>query len=90
MPLDQLVRLGIGYVPQVDDVFDPLKVSENLSMGGYLLPRGARVARMEEVLAIFPVLRDMLSRPAGTSREMAEVFPGGPGARAEEGQWEQP
>jgi hypothetical protein len=35
--LDQLVRLGIGYVPQVDDVFDPLKVSENLTMGGYLL-----------------------------------------------------
>jgi branched-chain amino acid transport system ATP-binding protein len=65
-PLDQLVRLGIGYVPQVDDVFDPLKVSENLSMGGYLLPRGERVARMEEVLAIFPVLRNMLNRYVGT------------------------
>jgi len=65
-PLDQLVRLGIGYVPQVDDVFDPLKVSENLNMGGYLLPRGERVARVEEVLAIFPVLRNMLSRRVGT------------------------
>ena len=65
-PLDQLVRLGIGYVPQVDDVFDPLKVSENLNMGGYLLPRGERVARVEEVLAIFPVLRNMISRRVGT------------------------
>jgi branched-chain amino acid transport system ATP-binding protein len=65
-PLDQLVRLGIGYVPQVDDVFDPLKVSENLNMGGYLLPRKERPARMEEVLAIFPVLRSMLNRYVGT------------------------
>jgi len=47
--LDQLVRLGIGYVPQVDDVFDPLKVSENLNMGGYLLGKADRIARMEEV-----------------------------------------
>ena len=66
MPLDQLVRLGIGYVPQVDGVFDPLKVSENLSMGGYLLPRGERTARMEEVLAIFPTLRSKLNRYAAT------------------------
>ncbi len=65
-PLDHLVRLGIGYVPQVDDVFDPLKVSENLNMGGYLLPKGERTARMEEVLAIFPTLRSKLNRDVGT------------------------
>jgi ABC-type branched-subunit amino acid transport system ATPase component len=64
--LDHLVRLGIGYVPQVDDVFDPLKVSENLNMGGYLLPRGERTARIEEVLAIFPTLRSKLNRYVGT------------------------
>jgi ABC-type branched-subunit amino acid transport system ATPase component len=64
--LDQLVRLGIGYVPQVDDVFDPLKVSENLNMGGYLLGRADRVARMEEVLTIFPPLRSRLNRYVGT------------------------
>jgi len=64
--LDQLVRLGIGYVPQVDDVFDPLKVSENLNMGGYLLGKADRIARMEEVLAIFPALRSKLNRYVGT------------------------
>lgn len=64
--LDQLVRLGIGYVPQVDDVFDPLKVSENLNMGGYLLGKADRIARMEEVLAIFPALRSRLNRYVGT------------------------
>ena len=65
-PLDQLVRLGVGYVPQVDDVFDPLKVSENLNMGGYLLGKADRIARMEEVLAIFPALRSKLNRYVGT------------------------
>jgi ABC-type branched-subunit amino acid transport system ATPase component len=65
-PLDQLVRLGIGYVPQVDDVFDPLKVSENLNMGGYLLGKADRIARLEEVLAIFPALRSRLNRYVGT------------------------
>jgi ABC-type branched-subunit amino acid transport system ATPase component len=65
-PLDQLVRRGIGYVPQVDDVFDPLKVSENLNMGGYLLGKSERMARMEEVLTIFPALRSKLNRYVGT------------------------
>ncbi len=32
--LEKLARLGIGYVPQVDDVFDGLRVRENLDMGG--------------------------------------------------------
>ncbi len=64
--LDHLVRRGIGYVPQVDDVFDPLKVSENLNMGGYLLGKAERAARMEEVLVIFPALRSRLNRYVGT------------------------
>jgi ABC-type branched-subunit amino acid transport system ATPase component len=64
--LDHLVRRGIGYVPQVDDVFDPLKVSENLNMGGYLLGKAERAARMDEVLAIFPALRSRLGRYVGT------------------------
>jgi ABC-type branched-subunit amino acid transport system ATPase component len=65
-PLQQLVRLGIGYVPQVDDVFDSLKVSENLLMGGYLLAKADRGQRMDEVLDIFPALRTRLHQYVGT------------------------
>ncbi|MGH3200295.1 MAG: ABC transporter ATP-binding protein [Streptosporangiaceae bacterium] len=65
-PLDHLARHGIGYVPQVDDVFDPLKVVENLNMGGYLLSKAERAARMAEVLEIFPALRSRLNRYVGT------------------------
>lgn len=66
VPLQRLVRLGIGYVPQVDDVFDSLKVSENLLMGGYLLAKAKRGQRMDEVLDIFPALRRRLHQYVGT------------------------
>jgi ABC-type branched-subunit amino acid transport system ATPase component len=62
---EDVARAGVGYVPQVDDVFAPLTVRENLEMGGYLLPAGQVRARIEEVIATFPRLGAMLSRPAG-------------------------
>ena len=37
-PPEDLARRGVGYVPQVQDIFEPLTVLENLEMGGYLLP----------------------------------------------------
>ena len=62
---EEVARAGVGYVPQVDDVFAPLSVRENLEMGGYLLPRKDIAARIEHVLAVFPRLSTMLQRPAG-------------------------
>jgi ABC-type branched-subunit amino acid transport system ATPase component len=62
---EQLARAGVGYVPQVDDVFAPLTVRENLEMGGFLLPRGELAGRIEHVVTVFPRLGGMLRRPAG-------------------------
>jgi ABC-type branched-subunit amino acid transport system ATPase component len=62
---EQMARAGVGYVPQVDDVFAPLTVRENLEMGGYLLARAERPERIDHVLTIFPRLGSMLRRPAG-------------------------
>ena len=62
---EDVARAGVGYVPQVDDVFAPLTVRENLEMGGYLLPSSQVRARVEEVIATFPRLGSMLSRQAG-------------------------
>ncbi len=65
LPSEEVARAGIGYVPQVDDVFAPLTVRENLEMGGYLLS-GHRVAeRIDRVLTVFPRLGQMLTRRAG-------------------------
>jgi branched-chain amino acid transport system ATP-binding protein len=65
-PLELLVRRGIGYVPQVDDAFPNLRVSENLEMGGYLLKPKVRAIRREHVLGIFPQLRGLLDRYVAT------------------------
>jgi ABC-type branched-subunit amino acid transport system ATPase component len=62
---EDVARAGVGYVPQVDDVFPPLTVKENLEMGGYLLPRRKVSGRIEEVVGVFPRLAGMLGRRAG-------------------------
>lgn len=62
---ENMARAGVGYVPQVDDIFAPLTVRENLEMGGYLLERRQVPARLEHVLGVFPRLGGMLRRPAG-------------------------
>ena len=62
---EEVARAGVGYVPQVDDVFPPLTVRENLEMGGYLLPRKEVGGHIERVVTIFPRLGAMLGRHAG-------------------------
>ena len=58
-------RGGVGYVPQVDDVFAPLTVRENLEMVGYLLAGREVSQRIEGVVSVFPRLGQMLTRRAG-------------------------
>jgi ABC-type branched-subunit amino acid transport system ATPase component len=62
---ERIAMLGVGYVPQIDDVFPPLSVKENLEIGGYLLPRQDVAGRIEAVLEFFPRLKTMMSRKAG-------------------------
>jgi len=64
-PSENLARIGVGYVPQVDDVFATLTVRENLEMGGYLLAQRDVPDRITHVLEVFPRLRTMLTRRAG-------------------------
>ena len=64
MRANLLARRGLGYVPQVNDVFDTLTVADNLAMGGYLLPRADVPRRTDAVLEVFPALKRMLKRTA--------------------------
>jgi ABC-type branched-subunit amino acid transport system ATPase component len=74
---EKLARLGLGYVPQNYDVFDPLTVLENLEMGGYLMKRHAIKERIEEVVAVLPALGNLMKRRAvklsGGERKMVAV-----------------
>jgi branched-chain amino acid transport system ATP-binding protein len=63
-PAHELVRRGVGYVPQVRNVFPRLTIDDNLRMGAYLDP--ARLARgRERVFALFPRLAQRRRHVAG-------------------------
>jgi ABC-type branched-subunit amino acid transport system ATPase component len=64
-PPEAVARAGVGYVPQIDDVFAPLTVRENLEMGGYLLRPAQVRERIDQVVGVFPRLGSMLTRQAG-------------------------
>src|SRR3989442_81769 len=46
MKANNLAKRGLGYVPQVNDVFETLSVLDNLAIGGYLLSRPCAARRM--------------------------------------------
>jgi branched-chain amino acid transport system ATP-binding protein len=76
-PPEDLAKRGVGYVPQVQDIFEPLSVRENLEMGGYLLKDSAIEARIKEICDVFPLLAPMMRRRAdklsGGERKMLAI-----------------
>ena len=65
MAPEEIVREGVGYVPQTDNVFGTLSIDENLRMGGV-----ARDSGLEEVLDTlyerFPLLQEKKKANART------------------------
>ena len=61
---DRIVRLGMCYVPQTDNVFPSLTVEENLEMGAFVLS-GPTKERKERVYALFPRLAERRRQRAG-------------------------
>ncbi|HEX6337998.1 MAG TPA: ABC transporter ATP-binding protein [Jiangellaceae bacterium] len=62
---DQLVRKGVGYVPQVDNVFPSLTIEENLEMGIYHEPKKFN-ERFDFVASLFPALADRRKQRTGS------------------------
>jgi branched-chain amino acid transport system ATP-binding protein len=64
---DQLLALGICYVPQERTVFPTMTVRENLNMGAYSVNDKELVtARLDRVMELFPILGERKSQIAGT------------------------
>jgi branched-chain amino acid transport system ATP-binding protein len=57
-------RLGIGYVPQHDNVFGQLSVLDNLNIG--MVKTGRRQLSLDRVFDLFPKLKTRLAQPAGS------------------------
>lgn len=65
MTAHELVSRGIGYVPQNNNVFPSLTVSENLEMGVFLRPKKFK-AQLSFVCEMFPRLAERLNQRAGS------------------------
>lgn len=63
-PTEEIVRHGLGYVPQVANVFPSMTVYENLEIGCFVQP-AAFASGLPKVLDLFPDLRPALRRKAG-------------------------
>ncbi len=65
LPVDRIVRLGLGYVPEERRIFTELTVSENMIVGQRPPRPGLPTWTEARVLELFPNLAGMLMRPAG-------------------------
>jgi ABC-type branched-subunit amino acid transport system ATPase component len=61
-----VVRRGVGYVAQRDNVFATMSVRENLELGALALRDGDHSARTAAMLELFPRLAERRGQPAGT------------------------
>jgi len=61
---DRIVRKGISYVPQVDNVFPSLTIQENLEMGAFIRDDDYS-QRLDEVYDLFPILRERSKQKVG-------------------------
>ncbi|TPE50799.1 ABC transporter ATP-binding protein [Amaricoccus solimangrovi] len=58
------VRRGMGFVPQVNNVFASMSVAENLEMGAFIREDDYSET-MEQVFSLFPILYEKRAQAAG-------------------------
>ena len=66
MDAEDIVKMGIGHVPEWRRIFSELTVYENLLMGGFLLKDNDLLhERMEKAFQHFPILKKRKTQQAG-------------------------
>jgi branched-chain amino acid transport system ATP-binding protein len=64
---EEIVRLGIVYVPEEKMLFRPLAVEENLMLGAYILKDPRQIQEnLDFVYTLFPRLKERRLQPAST------------------------
>jgi branched-chain amino acid transport system ATP-binding protein len=62
----EIVRAGIALVAEGRQLFPQMTVTENLELGGWLVPKAERAQRIEDAFKLFPKLRERAQQLAGT------------------------
>lgn len=72
----EIIKKGLSYVPQTENIFSKLTVKENLEMGGYILDDIPQ-ERYEYIYNLFPILekrkRDLASELSGGQQQMLAI-----------------
>mgnify|MGYP003312380093 CR=1 FL=1 len=63
-PTHEIVREGVGYVPQVENVFPSLTIEENLEIGSWTLNSNIKES-ISKVFQDFPMLKERRKDKAG-------------------------
>ncbi|MDQ0315384.1 ABC transporter ATP-binding protein [Amorphus orientalis] len=63
---NQIIRRGMAFVPQTENIFARLTIRENLQLAAQILPAGEREARIDAMFAQFSDLAARPNRPAGS------------------------
>jgi branched-chain amino acid transport system ATP-binding protein len=67
LPSYRIARMGVVLVPEGRQIFTQMSVGENLRMGGYLVAdRHELQRRLDEVVELFPRLKERLNQSAGS------------------------
>jgi branched-chain amino acid transport system ATP-binding protein len=62
LPVSEMIRLGIVYMPQKKNVFEDFTVEENLSVSAGIYPKAEAKERTEKVFEMLPKLKTMRKR----------------------------
>ncbi|MCW5610236.1 MAG: ABC transporter ATP-binding protein [Rubrivivax sp.] len=62
----EIVRDGVALVAEGRQLFPQMTVTENLELGGWLVPKAERARRIDEAFTNFPKLRERAHQLAGT------------------------
>jgi branched-chain amino acid transport system ATP-binding protein len=77
LPAHRMVREGLAFVPQTENVFTGMSVEDNLRLAAGILPSDKRTRRITEIYRFFPDLarqrRLLAGRLSGGQRQMAAI-----------------
>jgi branched-chain amino acid transport system ATP-binding protein len=76
-PAHQMVRQGIGFVPQTENVFTSMTVADNLLLCAHALPKAARPSQLTAIYSLFADLAekrgDLAGSLSGGQRQMLAI-----------------
>jgi branched-chain amino acid transport system ATP-binding protein len=77
LPAHMIVRRGLAFTPQTENVFGAMTVADNLRLAGGILASRLRTSRMDEMYSFFPDLarqNNLLARRlSGGQRQMLAI-----------------